>query len=57
MLMAWLRRYGFDIVIEATGVEKVAQQAIDFVRRGGKLMVYGVYDNAARVHWPPSSTA
>lgn len=29
-------------------------EAINYVRRGGKLMVYGVYDNAARVHWPPS---
>ena len=24
------------------------------MRRGGTLMIYGVYDNAARVHWPPS---
>lgn len=28
-------------------------EAINYVRRGGKLMVYGVYDNAARVHWSP----
>ncbi|TFY80178.1 hypothetical protein EWM64_g3830, partial [Hericium alpestre] len=46
--------YGFDIVVEATGSEKVANQSIDYVRRGGKLLVYGVYDNAALVHWSPS---
>ncbi|EIN08938.1 GroES-like protein, partial [Punctularia strigosozonata HHB-11173 SS5] len=46
--------YGFDIVVEATGSEKVADQAINYVRRGGTLLVYGVYENKARVHWPPS---
>ncbi|KIP09748.1 hypothetical protein PHLGIDRAFT_28850 [Phlebiopsis gigantea 11061_1 CR5-6] len=46
--------YGFDVVVEATGSEKIANEAIHYVRRGGTLMVYGVYDNAARVHWPPS---
>ncbi|EJT99312.1 GroES-like protein [Dacryopinax primogenitus] len=45
--------YGFDVVIEATGVEKLANDAINYVRRGGTLMVYGVYDNKALVHWPP----
>ena len=46
--------YGFDVVVEATGVEKIAQESINYVRRGGTLMVYGVYSNDARVHWPPS---
>lgn len=46
--------YGFDVVVEATGVEKLANDAINFVRRGGTLMVYGVYENKALVHWPPS---
>lgn len=46
--------YGFDVVVEATGNEKVANDAINYVRRGGTLMVYGVYSNDARVHWPPS---
>lgn len=46
--------YGFDVVVEATGVEKLANESINYVRRGGTLMIYGVYDNAARVHWPPS---
>jgi D-arabinitol dehydrogenase (NADP+) len=46
--------HGFDIVVEATGVEKLAQSSIEYVRRGGTLMLYGVYEDAARVHWPPS---
>ncbi|KAJ7637174.1 NADP+-dependent D-mannitol dehydrogenase [Roridomyces roridus] len=46
--------YGFDAVVEATGSEAVANESINYVRRGGTLMVYGVYDNAARVHWAPS---
>ncbi|KAJ7910635.1 chaperonin 10-like protein [Mycena leptocephala] len=46
--------YGFDVVVEATGVEKLANESINYVRRGGTLMIYGVYENKARVHWPPS---
>ena len=46
--------YGFDVVVEATGVEKLANEAINYVRRGGTLMIYGVYENKALVHWPPS---
>jgi D-arabinitol dehydrogenase (NADP+) len=46
--------YGFDVVVEATGVEALVQKSIEFVRRGGTLMVYGVYSDAARVSWPPS---
>lgn len=46
--------FGFDIVIEATGSEKVLEDAINYVRRGGTLVCYGVYSNKARVTWPPS---
>ncbi|KAI0711384.1 GroES-like protein [Earliella scabrosa] len=46
--------YGFDIVVEATGVEKVAQDSINYVRRGGTILIYGVYNNSALLHWPPS---
>ncbi|BDD54653.1 hypothetical protein MPDQ_003064 [Monascus purpureus] len=46
--------YGFDIVVEATGSAKILEDAINYVRRGGKLVVYGVYANSARVSWPPS---
>jgi 2-desacetyl-2-hydroxyethyl bacteriochlorophyllide A dehydrogenase len=33
---------GFDNVIEATGVTKVAESAIDAVKRRGKLLLFGV---------------
>lgn len=46
--------YGFDIVVEATGSPKILEDAIHYVRRGGKLVVYGVYSDSARVSWPPS---
>lgn len=46
--------YGFDIVVEASGSAKVLEDSINYVRRGGKLVVYGVYSNSARVSWPPS---
>ncbi|KAK4042266.1 chaperonin 10-like protein [Parachaetomium inaequale] len=46
--------HGFDIVVEATGSASVLEGAIEYCRRGGTLVVYGVYANAARVTWPPS---
>ncbi|OJD23417.1 chlorophyll synthesis pathway protein BchC [Blastomyces percursus] len=46
--------YGFDIVVEATGSVKILEDAINYCRRGGKLVVYGVYADADRVSWPPS---
>ena len=46
--------YGFDIVVEATGSVKILEDSINYVRRGGKLVVYGVYSNKDRVSWPPS---
>lgn len=46
--------YGFDYVIECTGVESLVDDSINYVRRGGSLMVYGVYENKAKVHWSPT---
>ena len=46
--------YGFDIVVEATGSSKILNDAIHYVRRGGKLVVYGVYSDSDRVTWPPA---
>ncbi|CCE31182.1 probable L-arabinitol 4-dehydrogenase [Claviceps purpurea 20.1] len=46
--------YGFDIVVEATGSVKILEDAINYVRRGGTLVVYGVYASAAKVAWPPA---
>lgn len=45
--------YGFDIVVEATGVSTVLEQSLDFVRKGGKLVVYGVYNNNVKIAWSP----
>lgn len=45
--------HGFDIVVEATGAPTVLEHAIDFVRKGGKLVVYGVYDDKVKVAWSP----
>ena len=46
--------YGFDAVVEATGAEPLVNDSINYVRRGGSLLVYAVYDEASRVHWSPS---
>ena len=46
--------YGFDIVVEATGSVKILEDSINYVRRGGTLVVYGVYSDSAKVSWPPS---
>ncbi len=45
---------GFDCVVDATGVPEVVQLGLDHaVRRGGKLMVFGVAPEAARVEVSP----
>jgi D-arabinitol dehydrogenase (NADP+) len=45
--------YGFDVVIEATGSPAVLESSLDFVRKGGKLVVYGVYDEKVKIAWSP----
>ncbi len=44
---------GFDCVVDATGVPPVIQQGLEAVRRGGKLMVFGVAPEEARVQISP----
>lgn len=46
--------YGFDVVVEASGSHQVAEMAIDFVAKGGKLMYYGVYKKEALVNVSPA---
>lgn len=41
-------------MVEATGSAKILEDAINYVRRGGRLVVYGVYSSSARVSWPQS---
>ncbi|KAJ9628873.1 hypothetical protein H2203_002776 [Taxawa tesnikishii (nom. ined.)] len=45
--------YGFDVVVEATGAHQVLEDSINYVRKGGKLIVYGVYSERAKVAWSP----
>jgi 2-desacetyl-2-hydroxyethyl bacteriochlorophyllide A dehydrogenase len=44
---------GADVVIEATGDTASAQAAFDLVRRGGTLLLFGVYPGDARVSVSP----
>jgi 2-desacetyl-2-hydroxyethyl bacteriochlorophyllide A dehydrogenase len=37
-----IARYGFDVVIDATGVAKVMQNSLKYVKNGGKYLVFGV---------------
>lgn len=37
-----IARYGFDVVIDATGVAKVMQDSIKYVKNGGRYLVFGV---------------
>lgn len=45
--------HGFDIVIEATGSPAVLEASLTNVRKGGKLVVYGVYDANVKIAWSP----
>jgi D-arabinitol dehydrogenase (NADP+) len=45
--------YGFDIVVEATGAPTVLEKSIEYVRKGGKLVVYGVYAEKVKIAWSP----
>ena len=54
-LVVIARTYDHAFVqVEASGAEKLANIALDYVRRGGTLMLYGVYDEKAMVHYPPA---
>lgn len=42
--------YGFDVVVEATGSARILENAIHFVTKGSKLVVYGVYKEKIAFH-------
>ncbi len=44
---------GFDCVVDATGVASVVESAFMTVKRGGKLMVFGVASPEARISLSP----
>jgi D-arabinitol dehydrogenase (NADP+) len=37
-----LEREGFDVVVDATGVVAVMERTVDFVRPGGRILLFGV---------------
>lgn len=45
--------YGFDLVIDATGVPAVVEGALAYVARGGKLLVFGVCPNESEIRVNP----
>lgn len=44
---------GFDYVVEATGVPTLCEESVRFARRGGTILVYGVYPEKAFVQFNP----
>lgn len=46
--------YGFDIVVEATGSAKILEDAIHFVTKSGKLVVYGIYGDNDLIRISPN---
>ena len=46
-------RHGFDYVIEATGSPQLCNEALQYARPGGHIVVYGVYPANARLNWSP----
>jgi D-arabinitol dehydrogenase (NADP+) len=44
---------GFDYIVEATGSASVCEDALQFTRRGGTLLVYGVYPETDSVRFNP----
>ena len=44
---------GFNCAIDATGVATVIEQAFQAVKRGGKLMIFGVASDEARISLSP----
>jgi 2-desacetyl-2-hydroxyethyl bacteriochlorophyllide A dehydrogenase len=47
------RKYGYEYVIEATGVAKAAEEAVAAVDRGGTLLIFGVSPQDERIEVSP----
>ena len=45
--------YGFDAVIDATGVPRVVENSMQYVKSGGKLLLFGVCPNDAKIAISP----
>lgn len=48
-----LTKYGFDVVVDATGAEQVISLLPGLTRDGGTIFLYGMAGEAARVAWSP----
>lgn len=44
---------GYDVVVDATGVERVAEASVGLVRNGGTALFYGVADESDRIQVSP----
>ena len=49
-----LSPHGFDVVADATGVPKVIETCIHYIRAGGKLWVFGVAPEGSSINLPPA---
>jgi 2-desacetyl-2-hydroxyethyl bacteriochlorophyllide A dehydrogenase len=48
-----IARYGYDAVIDATGVPSVVERCLNYVKSGGKLLLFGVCPQEAEVTISP----
>ena len=44
---------GFDVVIDATGVPAVVEEALRHVKTGGRFLLFGVCPNESIIRWSP----
>lgn len=47
------RPEGYDLVIDTTGVPRVIQDALTYVKNAGSLLVFGVAPQESKVEWNP----
>src|SRR5262249_4654346 len=50
-----IARYGFDVVIDATGVAKVMADSLKYVKPGRRYLVFGVCASHDKAAFPPSA--
>ena len=48
-----IARYGYDAVVDATGVPSVVERCLDYAKSGGKLLLFGVCPQDAKVTLSP----
>jgi len=46
-------RYGYDVVIEATGIAKVVEASVDLLNYNGRLLIFGVAPQKSKVTYNP----